>query len=348
MKKLTVKTILAVLILALAGASIAQAEVIPPYGEGQIGLPAVVLCESLTVRKEPASNASAVQKLGAGRRIIVTKLENGWAECFLSDAVDAEAAGWVNADYIAVDPAWYRTEGKTYVYAWGDTAAPKVALLGADVTLPVLKTEGEWLVVGLRGASGWIHDPENADGTPDTASVPDGEPVTGLSDGERYETVIMVEGMEETVSYEHAVNANIGIEIDFDHEALERISGPDSELFVSVYDDSRNPENYLEIIYSEDDADTAADQVYEELSQEYEITAEERMLAGAGNCICIDASGAIGGEYMPEQLQVVYIIPAEDGCRIARAHFSLEAAEGFGVRFARMMDTLQVFGRSGE
>ena len=38
--------------------SICQAEIIPPYGPGQIGYTAVVLCDSLTIREE-ASSASA-------------------------------------------------------------------------------------------------------------------------------------------------------------------------------------------------------------------------------------------------------------------------------------------------
>ncbi len=49
------------------------------------------------------------------------------------------------------------TEKKTPVYAWNDTAAPKVALLDADTSLPILKEVGEWYVVSLRGAAGWIH-----------------------------------------------------------------------------------------------------------------------------------------------------------------------------------------------
>ena len=43
------------------------------------------------------------------------------------------------------------------MYAWNDTAALKVALLDKDTTLPILKDCGDWLVVSLRGASGWIH-----------------------------------------------------------------------------------------------------------------------------------------------------------------------------------------------
>ena len=44
----------------------------------------------------------------------------------------------------------------------------------------------------------------------------------------------------------------------------------------------------------------------------------------------------------------MYIIPAADGCRIAAAHYGFEAAEGFGVRFRRIMDTLAVIERSAE
>ena len=45
---------------------------------------------------------------------------------------------------------------------------------------------------------------------------------------------------------------------------------------------------------------------------------------------------------MPEQLQMVYIIPASDGCRIATAHYAIEASEGFGRRFHYIMDSFAV------
>ena len=62
-------------------------------------------------------------------------------------------------DYIVIDPAWYRTDASTPVYAWNDTSAPKVALLDRDTLLPVLKDNGDWIVVSLRGATGWIRRP---------------------------------------------------------------------------------------------------------------------------------------------------------------------------------------------
>ena len=161
-------------------------------------------------------------------------------------------------------------------------------------------------------------------------------------DGERFEGVIMIEGMEEAVSYEHIRNSSIGVEMDYDYELFERHSEADRDCFVSCYDDSENPENYLEVTCSAVDAETAAASISEALSKDYDIIREEFMLERAGSCIRIDASADKGGMTMPEHLQMVYIIPADDGCRIATAHYAIEGAEGFGVRFRNMMHTLEV------
>ncbi|MBQ9008204.1 MAG: SH3 domain-containing protein [Clostridia bacterium] len=156
MKRVTVLLSL-LMITLLVCASAGCAEIIPAYGEGQIGLQAVVLCDSLTVREMPGSSSRAVTTLRYGARIIVQPETGGWARCFLSDAEDVGPAGYVNEEYLAIDPAWYRTERSTPVYAWNDTNAPKVALLSRNTTLPILREVGNWLVVSLRGASGWIH-----------------------------------------------------------------------------------------------------------------------------------------------------------------------------------------------
>lgn len=330
MKKNAWLTILTALILMLGCFGTVHAEILPPFGEGQIGLQAAVLCDSLTVREEPDTSSKAVQTLRYRDLIIVTEQTDGWAHCFLGDAEDS-ASGWVNADYITIDPAWYRTETKTPVYAWNDTSAPKVALLDAntefldpDTFLPILKDEGEWLIVSLRGAVGWI-----------CAG-------TGRQSGNRSEAVIMIEGMEETVQYERVRNDAIGFEMDYDYERFVRRSEPDRECFVSRYDDPNQPENYIEITHSPADVDAAAASVGEALSNDYDIIVESSILDGAGSCVRIDASIAKGGKGTPDLLQTVYIIPAADGSVIATAHCTFESAEGFGVRFRNMMNTLTV------
>lgn len=155
-KKVCLAVMLA-LVIVFGGIGTVKAEVIPPTGPGQIGYDAVVLCESLTVRQEPDVSSKAVMKLPYGKRFMVLKQEDGWAQCIFSDDVDASPAGWVKAEYLVIDPAWYRTEEEIPVYAWNDESAPKVALLNADTKLPILKEEGEWIIVSLRGATGWIH-----------------------------------------------------------------------------------------------------------------------------------------------------------------------------------------------
>ena len=185
-----------------------------------------------------------------------------------------------------------------------------------------------------------------------TAQSGTGETVTdeapeasGRADGERFETVIMLEGMEETVRYEHAVNRGAGFEMDYEYESLVRKSEADRETFISVWDDQTQPENYLEVSYDTADANLMADATAAILSAEYDIVSETRTLSGVGECLYFEASVIKGTNRMADQLQAVYIIPAPDGCRIARAHFSAEAAEGFGRRFAYMLDTLTLLDR---
>ena len=137
--------------------SISSAEILPPHGPGQqIGASAVVLCESLTVRREPDASSEAAETLSGGDRVMVMDMEDGWAHIATSDAVDAEPPGYVNEDYLAIDPAWYVTDDSTVVYAFDDVNAPRVALLDPGTRLPILKDKGDWVVVGVHGASGWI------------------------------------------------------------------------------------------------------------------------------------------------------------------------------------------------
>ncbi len=171
---------------------------------------------------------------------------------------------------------------------------------------------------------------------------------SGRQDGERFEAVIVIEGMEETVRYEHIRNDTVGIEMDYDYELFVRRSESDRECFLSIWDDPDHPENYLELTYSAEDADTAAASVRAALSEEYDLLESSRVFERAGSCIRIEASELKGTGRMADQLQAVYIIPAADGCRVAAAHFSIEAAEGFGRRFSYMLNTLSVLDGNGK
>ena len=164
----------------------------------------------------------------------------------------------------------------------------------------------------------------------------------GRQDGERFEEVIILEGEEETVSYEHVKNEALGFEMDFEYESLVRHSEADRERFISIWDDPEDPWNYLEVTRSAEDAETAAAAVRESLSQAYELYEETYELDRAGNCLYMEAFEQKDTGRVADQLQAVYIVPASDGCIVATAHFSMEAAEGFGRRFDYMMQTLTV------
>ena len=158
------KSLFAVMLLlmlslaCLSGA--ASGEIIPPLGMGQTGYEAVVLCQSLTVREGRDTASKAVTVLHAGDRLVTFSTVDGWCDCFLHE--NEGRTGWVKADYVAVDPAWYRVEKSTPVYAWDSESAARVGLLDAGEKYPVLMARDEWVVIGLRGASGWIHDAHGA------------------------------------------------------------------------------------------------------------------------------------------------------------------------------------------
>ena len=164
-------------------------------------------------------------------------------------------------------------------------------------------------------------------------------------DGQRFEKTIILEGMEESVTYEHVKNKALGFAMDYECESLERRSEADRECFISVYDDGNNPENYLEVSASSDSVEAAAEAIKAELSETYEITVETIPLENSGDCTKISASCLKNTNETADNMQAVYIIAAPDGCRIARAHYYFEAAEGFGRRFSYMVNSLIVFSR---
>ena len=182
----------------------------------------------------------------------------------------------------------------------------------------------------------------------ESAEPPEIVTETGRQDGERFEDVILMEGMEETVHYEHIRNDSLGFEMDYDYELFVRYTDAGRERFVSAWDDQENPENYLDITYSAEDAESVSASIGEALSEDYEIIKESYQLDHAGSCTRIGASEIKGGGFMPDLLQMVYIIPAADGCRIAAAHYTIEAAEGFGTRFSYIVNTLTVIERNRE
>ena len=95
----------------------------------------------------------------------------------------------------------------------------------------------------------------------ESAAAPEAEAFPARADGERFEDVIMIEGMEETVRYEHVKSAAFGFEMDYDYENFVRRSDADCERFVSVWDNAAEPENYIEVRSDTGNAELVADAI---------------------------------------------------------------------------------------
>jgi len=163
-----------------------------------------------------------------------------------------------------------------------------------------------------------------------------------LQPGEHFEGTVPLEGTEQTVHYEAIRNDALGFEMGYDYENFVRQSEADCERFISAWDNPDNPEIYLEITHSSDDAETTAASVAETLSAQYNVSRWEYTLDRAGDCIDLRGELDKEGQMSIWELQMVYIIPADDGCFVAWGHYTQESAEGCGARFRGMMHTFAV------
>ena len=163
-----------------------------------------------------------------------------------------------------------------------------------------------------------------------------------LQPGEHFEGTVPLEGTEQTVHYEAIRNDALGFEMGYDYENFVRQSEADCERFISVWDNPDNPEIYLEITHSSDDAETTAASIAETLSAQYDVSRWEYTLDRAGDCIDLRGELDKEGQMSIWELQMVYIIPADDGCFVAWGHYTQESAEGCGARFRGMMHTFAV------
>jgi len=159
-----------VLFLALLlAAGTASASILPATGvdeefmawTGIECLPAVVLCESLSVldARGDQGGKKVETKYYSGETIPVIESWDGYAKIYYSDGTKT---GWVRNDYLMIDPAWYVCDETMQVYAYPDVMAPRVALLDRGTKLPILceyddgQSISGWVCVSLRGAAGWI------------------------------------------------------------------------------------------------------------------------------------------------------------------------------------------------
>ena len=161
--------------------------------------------------------------------------------------------------------------------------------------------------------------------------------------GERFEGTIILEGMDEPVQYERIGNEALGFEMDYDYENFVRKTEQNSERLISIWDNPDNPEIYIEITRSAENAETTAASIKETLSAEYDASMEQSALDGAGECIEIRAEVDHNYQMSLWQLQMVFIIPTSDGSSlVVWGHYTVESADGMGARLYNMINSLKV------
>lgn len=150
--------VICAVILSLALCASAGAEISHPVGPGQLGYDAVVISKNISVRPTTNANAKAVKRLSYGDHMAVMPAGSGWCEVYLSETEGL--TGYVLDAYILIDPAYITIEESTPVYAWKATNAKRVGLISKGETYPIIRMEGNWLLISLRGAAGWMLRPD--------------------------------------------------------------------------------------------------------------------------------------------------------------------------------------------
>lgn len=190
--------------------------------------------------------------------------------------------------------------------------------------------------------------PAETESPVETAEAAEETPAIERQHGERFEDVIMIEGMEETIKLEHVINETAGFAMDYDYESFVCRASSDRLQIVSAYDDPETPENYIEVSYCPDDAETVADAIEKALSEDYAVSRDTAVLKSGVECIHMDASATPDGAYTADVLQAVYVIPADDGCRVAHLRYLPEGSDGFGRRLSYLASTVTVMTPQGE
>ena len=120
-------------------------------------VPDFVLCQSLTMREIASASAKAVHTLVYGDTVDILAQDGVFTQVAAGDGAQ-RVRGWVRGEYLLVDPAMYVSAGETAVYAYPGEDAPRVGLLSGGETHPVIARLPGYVVISLRGASGFVRE----------------------------------------------------------------------------------------------------------------------------------------------------------------------------------------------
>lgn len=136
----------------------------PAQGEWQGYDTGAVLCQTLSFREMPDSASARLDVLEAGERfVILAEKEGFYLACRRDESGEKYETGWVNADYVAKNMGTLMTRAMVHARAYGDESAPLVGEIERGTRLNLIARVGEYYVVSLRGASGFIHESQSVE-----------------------------------------------------------------------------------------------------------------------------------------------------------------------------------------
>lgn len=123
-----------------------------------------VLCQTLSFREMPDSASARLDVLETGEKFVILAEKNGfYLACRRDESGEKYETGWVNADYVAKNMGTLMTRATVHARAYGDESAPLVGEIKRGTRLNLIARVGEYYVVSLRGASGFIHESQSVE-----------------------------------------------------------------------------------------------------------------------------------------------------------------------------------------
>lgn len=118
-----------------------------------------VLCESLSLRENPDAASDIIHTMSYGTYCTVLAESGSWYNVTYRNEEHLRYSGWVKKEYVLVNPDCFVPDGETPVYAMPCGGAKRVGLINGETSYPIIGEIDGFLVISLRGASGFVEKP---------------------------------------------------------------------------------------------------------------------------------------------------------------------------------------------
>ena len=120
----------------------------------------IVISQSVTLRQSPSTTAKQLARPTNGAVFDILGTQGDWYHVRYYGSGNDPVEGYVRTYFVVEDPAFVTTTRQTYVYAVPSRQSKMVGELVPGTQLVVIGEYGDFWVVNLRSASGFIHKEE--------------------------------------------------------------------------------------------------------------------------------------------------------------------------------------------